>query len=63
MEGFSSQVPFLLLMLVIFVFFIILPQQRKVKTDFKFSERTLKSIDNELFLSGLGVSLPSTVFQ
>ena len=33
MEGFSSQVPFLLLMLVIFVFFIILPQQRKVKKE------------------------------
>ena len=28
-----------------------------IKTDFKFSERTLKSIDNELFLSGLGVDV------
>ena len=52
MEGFSSQVPFLLLMLVIFVFFIILPQQRKVKKE-KVFMNSLKKGDRVITKSGI----------
>ncbi len=51
-EGFGGQLPFLLMILVVFVFFIILPAQRRQKKEKTFV-KNLKKGDRIVTKSGL----------
>jgi len=52
MEGFSGQLPFLLMMFVIIVFFMILPAHRRQKKEKKFAN-SLKKGDRVITKSGI----------
>ena len=52
MEGMSNQLPFLLLIFVVFFLFIILPQQRRAKRERTF-QQNLKKGDKVITKSGL----------
>ncbi|MCY4297756.1 MAG: preprotein translocase subunit YajC [Flavobacteriaceae bacterium] len=52
MEGMSNQIPFLLLIFVVFFLFIILPQQRRAKRERVF-QSNLKKGDKVITKSGI----------
>ncbi|MCY3998070.1 MAG: preprotein translocase subunit YajC [Flavobacteriaceae bacterium] len=52
MEGMSNQLPFLLLIFVVFFLFIILPQQRRVRRE-KVFQNNLKKGDKVITKSGI----------